>query len=204
MDARLQDMATAFMPLPESFFVGSTPRIAKRLLGKLLVSDSPEGRTAGRIVETEAYLATGDPGCHAARGKTARNAPMFERPGTIYVYKIYGIHYCINIVTQPAGIPEAVLIRALEPVEGLQLMRRRRGVDSTKELCSGPAKLCQALGIGPQHNWGHVTRGPLMVVDCNDPPRPIVTTTRIGLGPNRGDNLKLRYYFADSDHVSKR
>ncbi len=195
---------TGYTALQQSFYTGPTPQIAKRLLGELLVSDNPQGRTVGRIVETEAYLAEGDLGCHAAGGKTERNAPMFEQPGTIYVYQIYGMHHCINIVTQPAGTPEAILIRALEPLEGLELMRQRRGVDAPEDLCSGPAKLCQALGIGPQHNWGDITVGPLFMADGDTPHRPIVTTTRIGLPQGRGDELELRYYFADSNCISRK
>lgn len=191
-------------PLPRSFYERPTEEIAKSLLGKLLVSESPDGRAAGIIVETEAYLAQGDPGCHAARGWTRRNAPMFLRPGAIYVYKIYGMHHCINIVTQPEGMPEALLLRALQPLEGLELMRRRRGVTTPRALCSGPGKLCQALGIGDEHNRGDITEGTVFVTNWPGCAPPVVTTTRVGLAPGRGDGLPLRYYIADNEYVSRR
>lgn len=189
-------------PLPSDFYDRDTARVAQELLGRILVHEHPEGVTAGVIVEAEAYL-QGDPGCHAARGPTERNAPMFGPPGTIYVYLIYGMHHCLNIVTQPAGVGEAVLIRALEPVQGIALMQRRRRQESTKELTTGPAKLTQAMGIDLRHNRGDITVPPLYVSERPAQARPMVTTTRIGLSEVRGAQLPLRYCLSDSQYLSR-
>lgn len=139
--------------ITQRFFAVSTIELARNLLGTYLATVNDEGRTCGRIVETEAYLGTDDPASHAYRGKTARNAAMFERAGVCYVYFIYGMHHCFNIVSGKKGQGEAVLIRALEPVEGILLMEKRRGVTKVRELCNGPAKLVTALGITPEHTF---------------------------------------------------
>ncbi len=188
--------------LPREFYDRDTVTVARELLGRILVRNSAVGTTAGVIVETEGYLAD-DPGCHASGGKTERNSPMFAAPGTIYVYQIYGIHYCLNIVTQPAGVPEAILIRALEPVAGIQLMRQRRDLKSLKELTSGPAKLTQALDIDLVFNRGDISQPPLYVQQGEQVTRPIVTTTRIGLSPERGADLPLRFCLKDSKYLSQ-
>lgn len=190
-------------PLPRRFYCRPTPQVARELLGCLLVHRTSDGVMVGRIVETEAYLAHNDPGCHAARGRTARNDPMFGPPGTLYVYRIYGIHLCMNLVTAPVGTPEAVLLRAVEPLAGIDQMRRRRGCVRLKDLCSGPAKLVAAFGISLDHNRGDVTRGDLFVAPAVDPPDEIVVTTRIGLGRGCGEDLMLRYLVADSPWVSR-
>lgn len=130
-----------------ALFEGGAERVAERLLGATLSTGSGAERCAGRIIETEAYLPEGDPASHAFRGETARNASMFLAAGRIYVYRIYGMHLCFNVVTGEAGVGEAVLIRALEPLEGEELMSQRRGTGVSRALCSGPAKLVQALGI---------------------------------------------------------
>jgi DNA-3-methyladenine glycosylase len=138
-------------PLPRSFYNRPTLAVAEDLLGKVLVHRTPAGRTAGIIVETEAYIGEDDPACHAAPGPTARNAPLYGPPGRAYVYLNYGIHYLVNAVTEAEGSPAAVLIRALQPVEGVPLMRRRRApggqLIAEVELCRGPGNLTRALGI---------------------------------------------------------
>ena len=143
--------ASKLVAVEQSFYGRHTVSVARDLLGYKLVHRSPEGMTAGLIVETEAYL-QGDPACHANRGMTPRNRPMFGPPGHAYVYFIYGLYFCFNVVSGPVGVGEAVLIRALEPQDGIELMQQRRGRTKISELCSGPAKLVQAMGIGRQHN----------------------------------------------------
>ena len=180
-------------PLASRFFRASTPEVARRLLGCLLVHDSPEGRTAGRIVETEAYLSQGDEASHSARGETARCASMFLGPGHAYVYLIYGMHHCFNVVTARAGVGEAVLVRALEPVEGLELMQRRRKGRRREELCSGPGRCAQAMGLDRRHDGLDLAAGALRIE-----PRPrgwspptIEVTPRIGI--RKAADLPLRF-----------
>lgn len=189
--------------LPRDFYLQPTVQVAQALLGQVLRHQQPAGPTAGIIVETEAYL-QGDPGSHASRSRTRRNAPMFAGPGTIYVYRIYGVHCCLNVVTQPEGVPEAILIRALEPVAGLDLMRQRRGVDRLEDLCSGPGKLVQALGIGLEHNWGDLTVPPLYIADYGPPTVPVAVGRRIGLTADRGGEALLRFGLAGSKFLSRK
>lgn len=180
-----------------------TLTIAKQLLGYTLVHESDEGITAGIIVETEGYL-QGDPACHAYRKKSQRNAPMFGEAGTIYVYQIYGMHFCVNISTNEKDIGEAVLIRALEPTEGIELMKERRKTDNIKNLCSGPGKLVQAMGIHKGMNHWHILENDLKIIP---PPvevseNKIVTTTRIGI--TQGADLPYRFYVKDNKYVSRK
>ena len=143
------------MILPRDFYARPTLEVARDLIGKVLVHETRAGIAAGVIVEAEAYIGESDPACHAAPGPTARNAPLYGPPGIAYVYLNYGIHYLVNAVTEPEGSPAAVLIRALEPLEGERLMRRRRARGTgrrprsfaTAELCRGPGNLTRALGI---------------------------------------------------------
>ncbi|MFZ5649366.1 MAG: DNA-3-methyladenine glycosylase [Bacillota bacterium] len=188
--------------LPESFYCRDTARVARELLGKVLVHHSSGGITAGIIVETEAYM-QGDPACHAYRGMTPRNRVMFGPPGRTYIYFTYGMHYCFNVVTAAPGVGEAVLIRALEPLAGIDLMRARRGRDNVRELCSGPARLVQAMGIEPGM-YGHDLIGePLLLVRGSDiPEEKVVVTTRVGI--TTGAELPLRFYIKDSIYVSKK
>ncbi len=187
------------------FYGQETLLLSRLLLGTYLVHDSPEGRTAGRIVETEAYL-SGDPACHAYRRQTPRNAAMFGSPGHAYVYQIYGLHHCVNIVTAPAGTGEAVLIRALEPVEGLETMHQRRPT-ATKpaDLCKGPGRLVQAMGIIRAMDGLSLTEGGLYVLPATaypsfNQPFDTITTTRIGI--TQGADLPYRFYIGGSRFVS--
>jgi DNA-3-methyladenine glycosylase len=171
--------------LPRSFYLQPTLRVARALLGKTLVHASPDGVTAGRIVEVEAYRGPADRAAHSAGGRrTARNEVMYGAPGHAYVYFIYGIHFCVNVVCQAAGVPEAVLLRALEPVEGEALMRTRRGLPDAPvaRLCRGPGALCRAMGITRSENGADLVRGTLRVLDAAAvSPRAIGRTPRIGV-----------------------
>ncbi|NLZ92911.1 MAG: DNA-3-methyladenine glycosylase [Firmicutes bacterium] len=188
--------------LDNNFYSATTENVARSLLGKVLVHETTEGVTAGRIVEVEAYLSRGDAACHAARGQTMRNAPMFGPAGTVYVYLIYGIHYCFNVVTGQIGEGEAVLIRALEPLLGLQTMFKRRGTDNLKKLASGPGNLCRAMGINLTHNGHDLRCPPLYIADDNFQATEIVTTTRIGI--SSAADLPLRFYLAHNPYISRK
>lgn len=187
--------------LPRSFYARDTVAVARELLGNIIANHTPEGIIAGRIVETEAYI-QGDPACHASRGMTPRNRVMFGPPGHAYVYFIYGLYYCFNAVTAPAGTGEAVLIRALEPLEGLHMMRANRRREKLTELCSGPAKLVQAMGINRHHNGADLTVKPLVIYSGADLKENIITTTRIGI--NEVEKLPLRFYLEGNMFVSKK
>ena len=198
-------------PFPVSLLAHDTVAAARALLGAVLEHRTPEGVASGRIVETEAYLCD-DPACHAHRGETPRNKPMFGPPGRAYVYFIYGMHRCFNVVTGPEGRGEAVLVRALEPLKGLELMRRRRGfseVDApdARQLCNGPAKLVQALGIGAEHNGADLSKGALrlLAADSADPGATeapaVLAVPRVGI--SQAVDLPLRFYYWGNPWVSK-
>lgn len=189
--------------LHASFYARPTSEVARRLLGHILVSELDGHHTAGRIVETEAYVGPEDPACHGYGGRrTGRTASLFARPGTAYVYFTYGMHWCLNAVTEREGFPAAVLIRALEPLEGVPIMRRRRGRRAERELCSGPAKLCQALGISGTEDGTALTRGPLRVVQNGTRQRyAIIATPRVGI--RHAADWPLRFLIKDSPWVSR-
>jgi DNA-3-methyladenine glycosylase len=190
--------------LPAAFYARETELVARDLLGAVLECQTADGIASGRIVETEAYLGDHDPACHAAVGRTARTLPLYGPPGTSYVYFIYGMHWCVNAVTRAEGLPSAVLIRALEPLEGLELMRQRRaGARSVEELTNGPARLCRALGIGGVHNGLPLQRPPLLVRRGRRvPDDAVVVTPRIGI--SKAADWPLRWFLADSRFVSVR
>lgn len=173
--------------LPQSFFVHNPETVARALLGKRIVRDLDGQRMAGRIVEVEAYFGLDDPAAHAFAGRTARNAVLFGPPGFAYVYFIYGMYYCLNVSCEPDGQAGCVLIRALEPLEGLDIMARLRKLPSAAKprlLASGPGRLCQALDITrAAHNGLDVTSPAscLRIEDDGYRPQDIVITPRIGI-----------------------
>lgn len=180
----------------------SAVELAPALLGAVLVRVTADGTTSGRIVETEAYPGPEDPASHAAAriGRTRRNAPLFGPPGTIYMHCNYGVHWCLNVVAAAEGRPEGVLIRALEPVSGEELMRARRGRD---ELTNGPGRLGRALALGPELN-GHPLDRPPIWVEAGEPVplRHRVCTTRVGI--SRAADRPWRWYDGRSPWVSRR
>jgi DNA-3-methyladenine glycosylase len=189
--------------LPAAFYARDTELVARELLGAVLECHTADGVASGRIVETEAYLGEHDPACHAAVGRTSRTLPLYGPPGTAYVYFIYGMHWCVNAVTREQDLPSAVLIRALEPLEGADLMRRRRGDARLEALTSGPARLCRALGITGAHNRLPLQRPPLLVRRGRRvPDERVEVTPRIGI--RKAADWPLRWLVADSPFVSGR
>ena len=194
--------AAARGPLPREFYDRDADGVARDLLGAVLECRSPEGIARGRIVETEAYLGPHDPACHAAAGLTDRNRALFGPPGRAYVYFIYGVHWCVNAVTRETGFGSAVLIRALEPLEGLALMRRRRDTERLTELTSGPAKLCYALGIDGGYDGLRLDRGPLRILaGAPVPASRLGVSARIGIV--KAADWPLRFFETENPHVSR-
>ena len=186
--------------LPRPFYARDPRLVAPDLLNKLLVN----GDRAGRIVEVEAYVGHEDPGSHAFRGCTARNATMFGRPGLLYVYLSYGVHWCANAVCGDEGVGVAVLLRALAPVEGIAAMRLARGAVADRHLCAGPGRLCQALGITKAHDGADLVsgdRGPVIVDDGTPPPAEPANSLRIGL--TAGADRPWRWYVAGDPNLSR-
>ena len=187
--------------MDRSFFLQDTIWVARACIGKILFHNTPEGVLAGRIVETEAYLRD-DPACHACRGMTKRNAAMFGDPGHAYVYFTYGFHYCLNVVTQPLGIGEAVLIRALEPLEGIERMKRSRRKSDVHDLLNGPGKLTQAMRIDKSLNGEDLLADSLYVLDDGADVGEIVARPRIGIR-QATDELWRFYPTSQIEWVSK-
>lgn len=192
--------------LGRAFFRRDPREVAPDLLGKLLVHDVPGGgRRAGRIVEVEAYCGDDDPAAHTYRGRTARNASMFADGGTLYVYRSYGIHWCANVVCSAVDDGVAVLLRALAPVEGLEAMYADRGPTARRDrdLCSGPGKLTQAMGIAGDHDGTDlVDNSPLSIVDDGHRPAAVVQTTRVGI--SAAVDEPWRWYVRGDLNVSRR
>ncbi|HLC22427.1 MAG TPA: DNA-3-methyladenine glycosylase [Candidatus Nanoarchaeia archaeon] len=187
--------------MPNDIFQKDTKAVAKELLGMSLVHETKEGKTVGKIVETEAYLQR-DPGSHSHKGMTPRNAQMFGKAGTAYVYFIYGMYHCFNIVTNKEGIGEAVLIRALQPVNGIELMKKRRKTDDIRNLCSGPGKLVIAMGITKHHNGADLLTGTIRLLPRKKNKKiDIVTCTRVGI--SIGKELPYRFYIKNNPFISK-
>jgi DNA-3-methyladenine glycosylase len=181
--------------LSREFFARSVHEVAPDLIGVTLLVDG----VGGRIVEVEAYDQE-DPASHGFRGRTARNAAMFGPPGHAYVYRSYGIHWCLNLVCDREGRAEAALIRALEPTHGLETMRARRGVDAPRNLCSGPGKLCEALDVTREHDGLPLDEPPFELHAREETPR-IVTGPRIGI--TRAAELSWRYALEGSPYLSR-
>ena len=198
------------MILQRTFYERDTLTVAKDLLGKILVNESSQGTTAGRIVETEAYRGPEDQAAHSSGGRrTPRNEVMFGQKGHAYVYFIYGLYYCFNITAgNVSGKPEAVLLRALEPIEGKNIMAKRRGVVADKiiNLTSGPSKLCMALGISKVQNKTDLTVPPLYIRDAPTiPEKYIEDTTRIGVDyAGEWKNKPWRFYIKENRFISKK
>jgi DNA-3-methyladenine glycosylase len=190
--------------LPVAFFRRPTEVVAAELIGKVVVSTVGGLLTAGRIVETEAYLGYDDPASHGYRHRrNARNAALFGPPGIWYVYLSYGMHWCANLVCQRAGLASAVLLRALEPLDGLAVMRERRGELPDRQLCSGPGRLCRALGISRDLDGSAMADGPVMVLR-GDPVTAgaISATPRIGI--TKAADWPLRFHLAGSPWTSRK
>jgi len=214
MDARMTTLPSFHTnaPLDRTFYERPTLDVARELIGALLVHNTEKARFSGVIVETEAYIAPEDAACHAYRGVTPRNRVMFGPAGHAYVYRSYGIHDMLNVVTEPAGVAAAVLIRAVAPCEGFDGMLDNRGLREPRQskgvanVTNGPGRLCQAFDIGPELNGADLTGLTLYITaggrdSAHDTP-PIVQTTRIGI--TRAIELPWRFYVRGNPHVSVR
>lgn len=189
-------------PLSQAFFERDPRQVACDLLGKVIESSVAGARVSGRIVECEAYLGSDDAGSHAAtRGVTERNRVMYGPPASVYVYFTYGMHHMLNLVCEPEGTAGAVLIRAIEPIDGAEVMRVRRGGRSGVELANGPGKVAQALGVNLECNGNLLGEGSLVVYDAPVPSEPVAVSGRIGLGA--GHEHDFRWYLVGNPSVSK-
>jgi len=203
-----RSLVSRLAPLARPFFNPSAAVVAPRLLGHILVRQTAEGTMASLIVETEAYVID-DPACHGYGGESARNRSMYGPPGHAYVYFIYGVYWCVNAVCRPKGIAEAVLIRAVEPVIGIALMRERRPVAHDKQLTNGPGKLCTALEIDRTLDGADLCDAGSPLWIARNPSHkkllldkgPMITTTRIGI--TKAAHLPLRFYLSGSAWVSR-
>jgi DNA-3-methyladenine glycosylase len=194
-----------FRPLPRDFYARNPVTVARELVGKHLIRETADGPIAGRIVEVEAYLSSRDPACHANRGMTRRNATMFGPAGQAYVYMIHA-RWCLNAVTEDVGLGSAVLIRAIEPLVGIDQMRQRRGREPILDLARGPARLCQALDVTKHFDGWDLTLGRELWIakdpNANEAPPRVVRSPRIGISSAR--HRLLRFYLAGSPFVSGR
>jgi DNA-3-methyladenine glycosylase len=188
--------------LQPSFYDRPTELVARELLGAILEHQSPDGIASGRIVETEAYLGPDDPACHAVAGRTERTWHLHGPPGVAYIYFIYGAHWCFNAVTREEGHGSAVLVRAVEPVRGIDLMRKRRpSARRDSDLTNGPGKLCAALGIDGGLDGSRLDRGPLKILQGEPIEEPDVeVTSRIGI--TRAADWPLRWLVRGNPYVS--
>jgi len=191
--------------LPRAFYQQPTEEVAKQLLGKFLIHRHADATLVGRIVETEAYLGPHDLACHAAKGRTKRTDVMFGAAGHAYVYFIYGFYNMLNLVTEAKDYPAAVLIRAVEPVRGIERMKQNRRSDSLDNLASGPGKLCQAFAIDRSLNGADVCGKILYLEDRGEPTPKFAATPRIGVDyAGKWKSKPLRFVVRGSKFVSKR
>jgi DNA-3-methyladenine glycosylase len=190
--------------LPRSFYEQRTVDVAKQLLGKYLVRKHSKGVTVGRIVETEAYIGPHDLACHAAKGRTARTEVMFGCAGHAYVYFVYGVHYMLNLVTEAMNYPAAVLIRALEPIEGIELMQARRMTENRRNLCSGPGKLCQAFAIDRSVNAADLCADGVYIEDRGEPRPRFLAKPRIGVDyAGKWKDKPFRFLIRGNEFISR-
>jgi DNA-3-methyladenine glycosylase len=190
-------------PLSQDFYARDTVTVARDLLGAILQTRIRGATTSGRIVEVEAYVGPHDPAAHGfGNRRSARNDRLFGPPGTAYVYFTYGMHWCFNAVTEREGYPSAVLIRSLEPLSGIDTMRRRRAAADVGVLCAGPARLCQALGITGAMNGAPLDSGRVRILDGTRRRRHIVVTRRIGI--SKAIEWPLRFHLRGSRWLSRR
>lgn len=192
--------------LPRSFYTRPALTVAKELLGKILVRKIGDTILSGKIVEVEAYLGESDPASHAYRGKTERNSVMFREGGFLYVYFTYGMHFCANVVTGREGIARAVLLRAIEPLEGIEVMKKKRGFTEESmliNLTNGPAKLCEALQIKRRQNGTDLLGNEIFIVDGEKiPDSAVLRSSRIGI--KNAKEKKWRFYVKGNLWVSKK
>jgi DNA-3-methyladenine glycosylase len=190
--------------LTKEFFIRNTADVARELLGKCLIKKTNYNNyIAAAIVETEAYLSENDLSSHSAPGLTKRNSAMFEEGGIIYIYKIYGIHHCINIVTEKSGTGAAVLLRAAMPIIGIDTFQKNRGVKDIHNLCKGPGNLTKAFGFNSDDNFKTLNTEELFIQELIEvKPEDIVQTTRIGI--IKSADLQLRFYIKDNEFVSRK
>ena len=192
------------MKLPREFYLRDGLTVARELVGKKLVTRLPEGTTGGIIVETEAYMGAIDAAAHSYRGKTERTKIFFGAGGFVYVYLIYGMYLCTNVVANVTGVPEAVLIRALEPTDGVELMKRRRGKNNLRGLCSGPGKLSQALGV-TKNFYGADLCGEEIFIETTDFQAQVAVTKRINVDyAGAAADYPWRFVAAGNDFLSVR
>ena len=177
------------------------------MLGKFLVVQREGKRVVGKIVETEAYIGEDDLACHASKGRTNRSEILYRKAGTVYIYLVYGMYYCLNIVTERENFPSAVLIRAIEPIEGIDLMKKRRKTNILRNLASGPGKLCMAFGINKKLNGENVFGKDIWIEDRgeDESPKNIISAPRVGVDyAKHCKNLPWRFYIKDNQFISRK
>lgn len=193
--------------LSQKFFIQPTQDVAQQLLGKYLIIRKGKHILSGKIVETEAYIGESDLACHASKGRTPRTEMLYQKAGTVYVYLVYGMYYCLNIVTEHKDFPSAVLIRAIEPREGILEMQKNRKQNTVKNLASGPGKLCMAFGISKEFNGKTIFGDDLYIEDRKEIvlSKDIIHTKRIGVDyAKHCKEYPWRFYINNNHFISKK